>query len=54
MAGYFANNPDIIVKGFIKSGISGALDGVYSEQEVMDSDDNEHSEESLDEKIIIR
>ena len=50
MAGYFANNPDIIVKGFIKSGISGALDGVYTEEEGMDSDDNEHSETLSDEE----
>jgi len=50
MAGYFANNPDIIVKGFIKSGILGALDGVYTEEEGMDSDDNEHSEALSDEE----
>ena len=50
MASYFANNPDIIVKGFIKLGISGALDGVYTEEEGMDSDDNEHSEALSDEE----
>ena len=50
MAGYFANNPDIIVKGFIRSGISGALDGVNTDEEEIDSNDNEHSEVSSDEE----
>ena len=50
MAGYFANNPDIIVKGFIRSGISRTLDGVNTDEEEIDSDDNEHSEVSSDEE----
>ena len=52
MAGYFANNPDIIVKGFIKSGISRALDGINNDEEEMDSDYNEYSEVSLDEETL--
>ena len=52
MAGYFANNPDIIVKGFIWSGISRALDDVdtESDEEEIDSDDNGYSEASSDEE----
>ena len=52
MAGYLANNPDIIVKGFIQSGISRALDGVNTDtdEEDIDSDDNEYLEVSSDEE----
>ena len=33
MAGYLTNNPYIIVKGFIQSGISRALNGVNIDEE---------------------
>ena len=39
MAEYIAKNPQLIVNGFIRSGITGALDGC---------DDNEHSKQSED------
>jgi len=52
MAGYFVNNPDIIVKEFIKLGISRALDGINNDEEEMDSDYNEYSEVSSDEETL--
>ena len=36
VADYFANNPDMIVDGFIKSGICGALDGLESDEDLED------------------
>ena len=33
IAEYFADNPQIIVNGFVKAGIAGALDGHVDEQE---------------------
>lgn len=33
IAEYFAHNPQIIVNGFFKAGITGALDGHVDEQE---------------------
>ena len=41
MADYFANNPDMIVNGFIKSGICGALDGLESDEDVEDDQGSE-------------
>jgi len=38
MAEYFAENPQIIVNGFIRAGIAGALDGQRDEQEERDSE----------------
>ena len=34
MAEYFADNPQIIVNGFVKAGITAALDGQEDQQEV--------------------
>ena len=39
MSQYFAENPQIIVNGFVKAGITGALDG--DDQETESSTDNE-------------
>ena len=51
MADHFANNPDIIVSVFIKSGICGALDDLESDE---DSDevveDDQFSESSMSEE----
>ena len=41
MAEYFADNPLIIVNGFIRSGITGALDGDMEEQEESEVEDEE-------------
>ena len=41
MAQHFAENPLIIVNGFIQSGITGALDGDMVEQEVSEVEDEE-------------
>jgi len=37
-AEYFAENPQIMVNGFIQAGIAGALDGQRDEQEERDSE----------------
>ena len=56
MASYISDHPSIIVNGFIRSGITGAIDGDACEEDVQDeselSSDSEaecHSNESLDE-----
>ena len=46
MAEHFEENPQIIVNGFIRSGITGALDGVDSESEPEESEESEEREES--------
>ena len=38
MAQYFTDNPQIIVNGFIKAGIAGALDGHMDIQDEPESD----------------
>ncbi len=40
MAEYFMDNPQIIVNGFVRAGIAGALDGL-DEQEGKESDEYE-------------
>ena len=46
MAEYFAENPQIIVNGFIKAGITGALDGHKDGQELDENDSvNENDRE---------
>lgn len=50
MAKYIANNPDFILKGFVRSGISRALDGTESESDDSDYVCSESSEESSDEE----
>ena len=39
MAEYFAENPQIIVNGFVRAGITGALDGHWDEENEMESDE---------------
>ena len=46
MAAYIANNPDFIVKGFVRLGISRVLDGTESESDDSDYVSSESSEES--------
>ena len=41
MAQYFADNPQIIVNGFIKAGITGALDGEMDIQDEPENDDRD-------------
>ncbi len=41
MADYFAENPQIIVNGFVRAGITGALDGIRDEQEEQSDTDCE-------------
>ena len=41
MAEYFADNPQIVVNGFMRTGIAGALDGHQDEQEGQESEENE-------------
>ena len=65
MAEYIAENPQLIVNGFIRSGITGALDGcdddehsTHSEDSENDSDDyftddSENTDQSEDSVIII-
>ena len=43
MADHFANYPDIIVSGFIKSAVCGALDDLESDEEVEDDQGSESS-----------
>ena len=47
MAEYVVNNPQIIVNGFVKAGIAGALDGHVNEQEEEQNagEDETHSKE---------
>jgi hypothetical protein len=40
MAEYFADNPQIVVNGFMRTGIVGALDGHQDEQEGQESEEN--------------
>ena len=47
MADHFANNPDIIVNVFIKSGICGALDDLESDAE---GEDDQFSDSSMSEE----
>ena len=42
---YMASNPQIIVNGFIKTGITGALDGQGEETDLEDDDDCSDSED---------
>ena len=50
MAEYIANNPDFIVKGFRRAGISGALDDIESDDEDMSGVGNGSTEESSNEE----
>ena len=46
MAEYIANNPQFIVNGFVRAGISGALDGYESAEEVTEPEsDNSESDD---------
>lgn len=56
MSEYISDNPQFIVNGFIRSGISGALDGIASdesnersEEEWTDEESDDSSEESAEE-----
>ena len=48
MAEYFADNPQIIVNGFVKAGIAGALDGHANEQE---GEQNAREDETGSERV---
>ena len=49
MANYFASNPMIIVNGFVKSGITGALDGdIEKDEEDEDEDEEDDTEDDFD------
>ena len=50
MAEYIANNPDFIVKGFRRAGISGALDDIDSDDEDMNEIGNGDTEGSSNEE----
>ncbi len=41
MAEYFADNPQIVVNGFMRTGIAGVLDGHQDEQKGRESEENE-------------
>ena len=48
MAEYFANNPQIIVNGFVKAGIAAALDGQEDQQEVEVQEMEDNSEDGFE------
>ena len=52
MAAYISSNPQIVVNGFIRSGISGALDGEGHDDDLIESD-NHDSDSSDDFDIIL-
>ena len=50
MAEYFADNPHIVVSGFIRAGITRALDSTSSELEDMEDEDNTESDFGMSDK----
>ena len=55
MAEYFADNPQIIVNGFIRAGIASALDNTSSDLEDMqDEEDTESDFGVSDEEELLR
>ena len=48
MAEYFADNPQIIVNGFVKAGIAAALDGQEDQQEVKVHEMEDDSEDDFE------
>ena len=53
MAEYFADNPQIIiVNGFVRAGIAGALDGHRDEQEEQESDEEYETESDFEDSDV--
>ena len=55
MAEYFADNPKIIVNGFVRAGITAALDGhadVQEEQNDENTDSDDYESEYEDNEIV--
>lgn len=53
MADYFAQNPQIIVNGFVRAGIAGALDGHVDKETASEEDRDSDSEESDCDEITL-
>ena len=53
MAEYFAENPQITVNGFVRTGIAGALDAHQDEQEEQESDEEYKTESDFEDSDMI-
>ena len=53
MAEYFAKNPQIIVNGFVRAEIAGALDGHQDEQEEQESEEEYKTESDFEDRDVI-